>query len=137
MQSNPLFFLFFSSRRRHTRCGRDWSSDVCSSDLKASQALNEESKKALTTLSAQIDLLAEQGVDGLSIMPESALLKSLLYSVATAENRTEQIRVLQKQYKLDQALEKPAAETRIENKVLQKFIASIVEQIDTQHAKTA
>src|SRR6266699_3744243 len=23
----------FSSRRRHTRCGRDWSSDVCSSDL--------------------------------------------------------------------------------------------------------
>src|SRR6266498_4070715 len=29
------FFLcfFFSSRRRHTRCGRDWSSDVCSSDL--------------------------------------------------------------------------------------------------------
>src|SRR5690554_7647536 len=27
----PLFF--FSSRRRHTRCGRDWSSDVCSSDL--------------------------------------------------------------------------------------------------------
>src|SRR2546422_10680649 len=25
---------FFSSRRRHTRCSRDWSSDVCSSDLK-------------------------------------------------------------------------------------------------------
>src|SRR5690554_4299742 len=29
------FFFFFSSRRRHTRCGRDWSSDVCSSDLDA------------------------------------------------------------------------------------------------------
>src|SRR2546422_7054537 len=26
--------FFFSSRRRHTRCSRDWSSDVCSSDLK-------------------------------------------------------------------------------------------------------
>src|SRR5256884_8991777 len=25
--------MFFSSRRRHTRCSRDWSSDVCSSDL--------------------------------------------------------------------------------------------------------
>src|SRR5690554_292453 len=24
-----------SSRRRHTRCGRDWSSDVCSSDLRS------------------------------------------------------------------------------------------------------
>src|SRR2546422_2916936 len=30
------FFFFFSSRRRHTRCSRDWSSDVCSSDLDAS-----------------------------------------------------------------------------------------------------
>src|SRR6266436_7397836 len=30
-----LFFFFFSSRRRHTRCSRDWSSDVCSSDLGA------------------------------------------------------------------------------------------------------
>src|SRR2546422_3368310 len=28
-----VFFFFFSSRRRHTRCSRDWSSDVCSSDL--------------------------------------------------------------------------------------------------------
>src|SRR5699024_11440096 len=27
------FFVFFSSRRRHTRSKRDWSSDVCSSDL--------------------------------------------------------------------------------------------------------
>src|SRR2546422_1028942 len=28
-----VVFFFFSSRRRHTRCSRDWSSDVCSSDL--------------------------------------------------------------------------------------------------------
>src|SRR5206468_5908796 len=31
--SGVLFF--FSSRRRHTRSDRDWSSDVCSSDLSA------------------------------------------------------------------------------------------------------
>src|SRR2546429_866703 len=30
-------FFFFSSRRRHTRCSRDWSSDVCSSDLPATR----------------------------------------------------------------------------------------------------
>src|SRR5690349_23376777 len=30
-----FFFFFFSSRRRHTRSLRDWSSDVCSSDLPA------------------------------------------------------------------------------------------------------
>src|SRR5690606_39444761 len=28
-----VFLFFFSSRRRHTRFSRDWSSDVCSSDL--------------------------------------------------------------------------------------------------------
>src|SRR5438445_8718242 len=28
-----VLFFFFSSRRRHTRYWRDWSSDVCSSDL--------------------------------------------------------------------------------------------------------
>src|SRR2546429_6051590 len=32
-------FFFFSSRRRHTRCSRDWSSDVCSSDLVAYMAV--------------------------------------------------------------------------------------------------
>src|SRR2546422_6004422 len=32
-QRSRFFLFFFSSRRRHTRCSRDWSSDVCSSDL--------------------------------------------------------------------------------------------------------
>src|SRR2546422_4633902 len=34
-----LLLFFFSSRRRHTRCSRDWSSDVCSSDLEMWLAL--------------------------------------------------------------------------------------------------
>src|SRR5207249_5057223 len=34
-----IFFFFFSSRRRHTRSKRDWSSDVCSSDLARSASL--------------------------------------------------------------------------------------------------
>src|SRR5206468_5037961 len=33
------FVFFFSSRRRHTRSDRDWSSDVCSSDLECGSAL--------------------------------------------------------------------------------------------------
>src|SRR6266496_5432893 len=33
-----LLFFFFSSRRRHTSSLRDWSSDVCSSDLARDQA---------------------------------------------------------------------------------------------------
>src|SRR2546422_5279277 len=31
--TDRAMLFFFSSRRRHTRCSRDWSSDVCSSDL--------------------------------------------------------------------------------------------------------
>ena len=33
------FVFFFSSRRRHTRSDRDWSSDVCSSDLEAPEGV--------------------------------------------------------------------------------------------------
>src|SRR5256884_1335892 len=41
--------FFFSSRRRHTRCSRDWSSDVCSSDLDVSRSeeLFERAKAVL------------------------------------------------------------------------------------------
>src|SRR2546422_5666348 len=35
------YVFFFSSRRRHTRCSRDWSSDVCSSDLDLMQHVLE------------------------------------------------------------------------------------------------
>src|SRR5690554_103495 len=38
MKPEFLMTFFFSSRRRHTGCGRDWSSDVCSSDLDFSGA---------------------------------------------------------------------------------------------------
>src|SRR6266542_2158197 len=36
-----FFFFFFSSRRRHTRCYRDWSSDVCSSDLQLREVFQD------------------------------------------------------------------------------------------------
>src|SRR5690554_7126841 len=42
--------FFFSSRRRHTRCGRDWSSDVCSSDLsRAPERSHQKQKRAPST----------------------------------------------------------------------------------------
>src|SRR5215510_15695317 len=36
-----MLFFFFSSRRRHTRWPRDWSSDVCSSDLPQALDMHE------------------------------------------------------------------------------------------------
>src|SRR6266550_5264651 len=46
-----VVIFFFSSRRRHTRCSRDWSSDVCSSDL------GERVGKAKPTVSNRLRLL--------------------------------------------------------------------------------
>src|SRR3712207_7006630 len=61
----PFFFFFFSSRRRHTRYWRDWSSDVCSSDLVGLVHLAEE----LACVGRQrLDVaplaLGEDGVEG-------------------------------------------------------------------------
>src|SRR3712207_9067346 len=39
-----MIFFFFSSRRRHTRYWRDWSSDVCSSDLIGGQQAVDAAK---------------------------------------------------------------------------------------------
>src|SRR5207247_7321121 len=51
-------FFFFSSRRRHTRSTRDWSSDVCSSDL---VALELSAQPAATAREAE-DALARAAV---------------------------------------------------------------------------
>src|SRR5699024_2535967 len=72
-------FFFFSSRRRHTRSKRDWSSDVCSSDL-ASGAAGEDGQRVGDESGAEDDahlrepghrslsgdLLGEQSADGVT-----------------------------------------------------------------------
>src|SRR3712207_2809913 len=53
--------FFFSSRRRHTRYWRDWSSDVCSSDLRCAPPANaptpEERDTCSPWLARELDLL--------------------------------------------------------------------------------
>src|SRR5207245_7775353 len=44
-----ILLFFFSSRRRHTRCYRDWSSDVCSSDLLDINLLADLEKSSIPT----------------------------------------------------------------------------------------
>src|SRR6201988_5490963 len=51
------FVVFFSSRRRHTRSDRDWSSDVCSSDLRY---FNPEALKYLNRLSDHLFVLRSE-----------------------------------------------------------------------------
>ena len=51
-----VLFFFFSSRRRHTRSLCDWSSDVCSSDLRLRQAEVLSYVSLLPSLLLNIDL---------------------------------------------------------------------------------
>src|SRR6266853_3448860 len=58
-----FFFFFFSSRRRHTRFDCDWSSDVCSSDLRERQdeylkMMEEAEKRDHRKLGAELDLFS-------------------------------------------------------------------------------
>src|SRR3712207_9497737 len=56
--------FFFSSRRRHTRYWRDWSSDVCSSDLEETGALTRTLRRGRgVLLPEQIEL--PRAFDGL------------------------------------------------------------------------
>src|SRR5262245_66344306 len=66
--------FFFSSRRRHTRCLSDWSSDVCSSDLPISaRTLTPDTVMPLATLSLGFDQrqlaigVTEEHADGLGL----------------------------------------------------------------------
>src|SRR5258707_1655246 len=88
-----VFFFFFSSRRRHTRYWRDWSSDVCSSDLNAGSRFyivsgsNMSGKSTLLRAIGLNAVLAFAGapvragalrLSGLSIVASLSVVDSLL-----------------------------------------------------------
>src|SRR5699024_11501140 len=50
LQTDHQVFFFFSSRRRHTRSKRDWSSDVCSSDLNIVEEVRQSSEIPLVLM---------------------------------------------------------------------------------------
>src|SRR3712207_7163350 len=59
-----IFFFFFSSRRRHTRYWRDWSSDVCSSDLIAVAVPSAMPQRSSAAPQQRVDPVREgRGVD--------------------------------------------------------------------------
>src|SRR5690606_1512394 len=70
-------FFFFSSRRRHTRFSRDWSSDVCSSDLcasaGASTGVDALTRRALNQ--AARELLLAQSSDWAFIMKTGTMVE--------------------------------------------------------------
>src|SRR5699024_12133454 len=84
--SFPLFFsFFFSSRRRHTRSKRDWSSDVCSSDLLANRSSNSVHSRWHTPRQGIIPLLVRCFIRPLSC--------AILYQFLNCHVRSEERRV--------------------------------------------
>src|SRR5690606_39482321 len=83
--------FFFSSRRRHTRFSRDWSSDVCSSDL---PGIRVAAVAAMGPAMNEAPVgVFDSGVGGLSVLREIHQLlpaESLLY---VADSRSEERRV--------------------------------------------
>src|SRR5699024_11718534 len=61
-----ICFFFFSSRRRHTRSKRDWSSDVCSSDLRngpQGSGIGEEVSFTLNTIDRHAVAFSQDAYD--------------------------------------------------------------------------
>src|SRR4030043_89558 len=73
-----VYFFFFSRRRRHTRCSRDWSSDVCSSDLELGQS-NQ----------AKLLELVEDGF--FQNGTEKKVIKNLRFIASSSENLKERV----------------------------------------------
>src|SRR5690606_39809669 len=86
------FFFFFASRRRHTRFSRDWSSDVCSSDLEAVTAGEELGLVAV--LSDEADrFLGRTGPDVLELGGDHVLAPFVAVWMAVQTLRSEERRV--------------------------------------------
>src|SRR2546422_4276758 len=71
-----LYLFFFSSRGRHTRCSRDWSSDVCSSDLSPASCAGT---RAQLLLKSQTSPLTARLANGGAPLGEVFTFMSSLY----------------------------------------------------------
>src|SRR3989440_11678929 len=66
-----MCFFFFSSRRRHTRSDRDWSSDVCSSDLVAACELAAIAKRDGLTRARLVNVITDHEAEPVWVRPEA------------------------------------------------------------------
>src|SRR5690606_39911654 len=87
-----VVLFFFSSRRRHTRFSRDWSSDVCSSDLTVSGLVT------LPLAAYALGRLADLAFPGPALLAAGSLLflfdrNFTIYGGNAASTRSEERRV--------------------------------------------
>src|ERR1035438_8499821 len=93
--------LFFSSRRRHTRCLSDWSSDVCSSDLefKMDKTCNIGvgiGKRSFTA--AQILENAKAVLDAVGKAKPASFKGNYIKNVAISSSQSPSVRIASTEY---------------------------------------
>src|SRR3712207_9103101 len=86
-------FFFFSSRRRHTRYWRDWSSDVCSSEMRAKLNVLSAALTAILCLGGTAFAQETVGPAGETATPSSELTLSDEEVAKLKEGRSEERRV--------------------------------------------
>src|SRR5699024_3166569 len=74
-------FFFFSSGRRHTRSKRDWSSDVCSSDLSVISEKDVDIYEQFGINKESIELISDEFLDAMKKEPEKDLAIVVLENV--------------------------------------------------------
>src|SRR5690606_40095162 len=87
--------FFFSSRRRHTRFSRDWSSDVCSSDLELGELLAQPADDVTVVIvhaggnrgKPVLELAANAGARKVDCPPVKRMADRLKFVVARSEER--------------------------------------------------
>src|SRR5690606_39335679 len=82
-QSRYCVLFFFSSRRRHTRFSRDWSSDVCSSDLHNVE--HQKTHQEADAIGAALDVAADAASGTVEMKCQFQLMKMTEHPQANAE----------------------------------------------------
>src|SRR5690606_4298626 len=86
------FFFFFSSRRRHTRFSRDWSSDVCSSDLVVvSSAANCSATKTIQVIQSESPVIQSIDSEGFQLIIETTETGNFQYSTDGTQFQTSNV----------------------------------------------
>src|SRR5438045_8301875 len=88
-----VVFFFFSSRRRHTRCLSDWSSDVCSSDLSTPCRATISGKNCLSNPEWNKSLKPYEGTGERIILFNSSMMRSIDTIFRRSRLRSEERRV--------------------------------------------
>src|SRR5436305_14918951 len=121
----------FSSRRRHTRCGRDWSSDVCSSDLVIEVVATAGALARRALLAMWVVRIGLRPLDEMSATAGAIAAGDLSRRVDHADERTEVGRLGLALNEMLGQIEAAFGERRASEDRLRRFVADASHELRT------